>query len=80
MENEFPELENALSVFMSHFGPAANKSEADEMLTSSEIAEYLSELISIPETANTVIYEILRDNGYKYDFSDRFVWLLKIKR
>jgi len=77
--NPLSPIETALEIFMQHYIPAADQADADELMTTADIADYLSELISLEDINNTAIFDILTQNGYKVRFTNGFTWLLKMK-
>ena len=62
---------------MQHYSPVTNMSEADELMTTSDIADYLTDLISIDDISNTEFFNILKENNYIFQFTNGFTWLLK---
>lgn len=68
----------AMEHFMEFYKPADNLNEADETMTTSDIIDYLGQLVEIGDIKNSDIYQILDENGYKYQFTNGFTWLLKV--
>ena len=64
---------------MQHYSQATNLTEADELMTTSDIADYLSDLLSVDDISNTEIFNILKENNYIFQFTNGFTWLLKTR-
>jgi len=69
----------AMQNFMAHYGPESNLSDADELMTTADIADYLADLISEDDINKTKIFNILKEKGYTFQFTQGFTWLLKLR-
>ena len=79
-ENPQPSpLSIALQEFMAHFAPADSEASSDELMSTSDIADYLADMISEDDIDNTLIFQVLKQNGYTFRFTNGFTWLLKRK-
>lgn len=73
-------IHKALNNFLQHFEPAYKIEESDEQLTTSDVMERFQKLTGDTELTIEIVYDILIDNGFVYDYVlDEFKWLLKIK-
>jgi len=70
----------ALDEFTSQFSPAKTLSEADETISTSNIADFLIDFIAEDDIDNSKIVEIMKAKGFRFVFQDGFVWLLNYKQ
>ena len=72
-------LQSALKEFMAHFAPADTEASSDELMSTADIADYLADMISEDDINITLIFQVLKQNGYTFRFTNGFTWLLKRK-
>lgn len=72
-------LIEAMAKFMDYYEPVADADETFELMTTSEIAMNLEDLISNDDINHTHLYLILKENGFSYKYMDGFKWMLRIR-
>lgn len=72
------DLHELMKALRERYAPASSITDADELLTTGQLFTRLQEIFPHPGLEAIHVYELLKENGYRYTVSNgRWVWMLR---